>query len=119
MSSTQGTKGIRDPHLIRLEEPDADGNKYVMLGTDLHAEGSASGGSWNQINASTYLVVAKSKDLVIWTDPELVSTGLEGKVGNAWLPKRSGTPKRANIWCIGQAATCQQAETIPLLAIPR
>lgn len=87
MSSTQGTKGIRDPHLIRLEEPDADGNKYVMLGTDLHAEGSASGGSWNQINASTYLVVAKSKDLVIWTDPELVSTGLEGKVGNAWAPE--------------------------------
>ena len=53
----------------------------------MHAEGSASGGSWNQINASTYLVVAKSKDLVIWTDPELVSTGLEGKVGNAWAPE--------------------------------
>ena len=87
MASDEGTKGIRDPHLLKLQAPDADGNRYVMLGTDLHAEGSASGGSWDQINASTDLVVAKSKDLVTWTAPELVPTGLAGKVGNAWAPE--------------------------------
>ena len=87
MDSDEGTKGIRDPHLIKLQTPDADGNKYVMIGTDLHAEGSAAGGSWDQIDASKYLVVAKSKDLVKWTEPQLVSTGLEGKVGNAWAPE--------------------------------
>lgn len=87
MSSSVGTKGIRDPHLLRLRTPDADGNKYVMLGTDLHAEGSASGRSWDQIHASTDLVVAKSKDLVTWTTPKLVPTGLAGKVGNAWAPE--------------------------------
>lgn len=87
MDSDKGTKGIRDPHLIKLRTPDADGNQYVMIGTDLHAEGSASGGSWDQISASTDLVVAKSKDLVNWSEPQLVSTGLEGKVGNAWAPE--------------------------------
>ena len=93
LANDKGTKGLRDPHLLRLQKPDKDGNKYVMLGTDLHAEGSASGGSWDQINASKYLVVAKSKDLVTWSDPQLVSTGLEGKVGNAWAPEAIWDPQ--------------------------
>lgn len=87
MSSPSGTKGIRDPHILRLQQADASGYRYVMLGTDLHAEGTASGGSWDQISASTALVVSKSKDLVNWTTPQLVQTGLAGKVGNAWAPE--------------------------------
>ncbi|WEV52130.1 family 43 glycosylhydrolase [Bifidobacterium sp. ESL0704] len=87
MDNPSGTKGLRDPHLLRLHQPDSQGNKYVMIGTDLHAEGTAHGGSWDQISASKNLVVAKSKDLVKWTTPKLVSTGLEGKVGNAWAPE--------------------------------
>lgn len=93
MQLDNGTKGLRDPHILKLQQPDNQGNKYVMLGTDLHAEGSAPGGSWDQINASKYLVVAKSKDLVNWTRPELVSTGLEGKVGNAWAPEAIYDPQ--------------------------
>lgn len=87
IASETGTKGLRDPHLLKLQSPDAQGNKYVMLGTDLHAEGTAPGGSWDQIHASTSLVVAKSKDLVKWDQPRLVQTGLSGKVGNAWAPE--------------------------------
>lgn len=87
MASEVGTRGLRDPHVLRLQSPDAQGNRYVMLGTDLHAEGSAPGRSWDQIHASTGLVVAKSKDLVNWSKPRLVQTGLKGKVGNAWAPE--------------------------------
>ncbi|RBP97825.1 hypothetical protein CRD60_04345 [Bifidobacterium aemilianum] len=87
LASQVGTMGLRDPHLLRLKSPDAQGNKYLMLGTDLHAEGSAPGGSWDQITASKDLVVAKSKNLVDWTSPKLVSTGLGTSVGNAWAPE--------------------------------
>ena len=33
--------GVRDPHVIRS----AEGDKYWILGTDLHAEGGGAGGS--------------------------------------------------------------------------
>ena len=86
MASQVGTGGIRDPHTVRLEAPDAEGNNYVMLGTDLHAEGSAPGGSWDQVNASQHLVIAKSPDLVTWSEPELVHAGF-GDAGNVWAPE--------------------------------
>jgi hypothetical protein len=86
MSSSKGTKGIRDPHVLRLQTPDVAGNKYVMLGTDLHAEGSASGGSWDQKNASKDLVVSRSKDLVTWTTPELVPANFPD-AGCVWAPE--------------------------------
>ncbi|PWG59141.1 family 43 glycosylhydrolase [Bifidobacterium catulorum] len=94
ITSNVGTKGLRDPHLLKLEKADADGYKYVMLGTDLHAEGSAAGGSWNQITASKYLVISKSKDLVTWTTPKLVPTGLtDQQAGNAWAPEAIWDPQ--------------------------
>ena len=86
LASNVGTGGIRDPHTVRLETPDADGNRYVMLGTDLHAEGSAPGGSWDQVNASQHLVIAKSPDLVTWSEPELVHAGF-AEAGNVWAPE--------------------------------
>jgi len=75
--------GVRDPHLIRS----AEGDKYWILGTDLHAEGSGEGGSgWNQLSASQNLVVWESEDLVNWSEPRLVYAGFEN-AGCVWAPE--------------------------------
>ena len=60
--------GVRDPHIIRS----AEGDRYWILGTDLHAEGGGAGGSgWDQQNASQNIVVWESNDLVNWSEPKL------------------------------------------------
>lgn len=75
--------GVRDPHLIRS----AEGDRYWILGTDLHAEGGGSGGSgWNQLSASQNLVVWESTDLVNWSEPRLVYAGFD-TAGCVWAPE--------------------------------
>ncbi len=75
--------GVRDPHLIRS----AEGDRYWILGTDLHAEGGGAGGSgWNQLSASQNLVVWESTDLVNWSEPRLVYAGFEN-AGCIWAPE--------------------------------
>ncbi len=75
--------GVRDPHLIRS----AEGDRYWILGTDLHAEGGGAGGSgWNQLGASQNLVVWESDDLVHWSEPHLVYTGFQD-AGCVWAPE--------------------------------
>ncbi len=75
--------GVRDPHIIRS----AEGDKYWILGTDLHAEGGGPGGSgWDQQNASQNIVVWESNDLVNWSEPRLVYSGFEN-AGCVWAPE--------------------------------
>lgn len=75
--------GVRDPHIIRS----AEGNKYWILGTDLHAEGGGAGGSgWNQLSASQKLVIWESTDLVNWREPRLVDAGFDD-AGCVWAPE--------------------------------
>ena len=75
--------GVRDPHIIRS----AEGDKYWILGTDLHAEGGGTGGSgWDQLNASQNIVVWESNDLVNWSEPRLVYSGFEN-AGCVWAPE--------------------------------
>lgn len=75
--------GVRDPHIIRS----AEGDKYWILGTDLHAEGGGPGGSgWDQLNASQNIVVWESNDLVNWSEPRLVYSGFEN-AGCVWAPE--------------------------------
>lgn len=75
--------GVRDPHLIRSPE----GDRYWILGTDLHAEGGGAGGSgWDQLNASQNLVVWESEDLVNWSEPRLVYAGFSD-AGCVWAPE--------------------------------
>lgn len=75
--------GVRDPHILRS----AEGDRYWILGTDLHAEGGGSGGSgWNQYSASKNLVVWESTDLVRWSEPRLVYAGLD-TAGCIWAPE--------------------------------
>ncbi len=75
--------GVRDPHIIRS----AEGDKYWILGTDLHAEGGGAGGSgWDQLNASQNIVVWESTDLVNWSEPRLVYAGFDN-AGCVWAPE--------------------------------
>ncbi len=75
--------GVRDPHIIRS----AEGDKYWILGTDLHAEGGGPGGSgWDQLNASQNIVVWESNDLVNWSEPRLVYAGFDN-AGCVWAPE--------------------------------
>lgn len=75
--------GVRDPHILRS----AEGDRYWILGTDLHAEGGGAGGSgWGQYSASQNLVVWESTDLVKWSEPRLVFAGMD-TAGCIWAPE--------------------------------
>ncbi len=83
LANLGGDLGVRDPHLVRAPE----GDKYWIIGTDLHAEGGGAGGSgWDQLNASKNLVVWESTDLVNWSDQRIVFAGFE-HAGNVWAPE--------------------------------
>ncbi|QDB80328.1 beta-xylosidase [Georgenia wutianyii] len=83
LANLGGDLGVRDPHLVRS----ADGDRYWIIGTDLHAEGGGPGGSgWDQLNASQNLVVWESTDLVTWSDQRIVFAGFP-HAGNVWAPE--------------------------------
>ena len=83
LANLGGDLGVRDPHLVRS----ADGDKYWIIGTDLHAEGGGPGGSgWDQLNASQNLVVWESTDLVSWSEQRIVFAGFP-HAGNVWAPE--------------------------------
>ncbi len=83
LANLGGDLGVRDPHLVRSPE----GDKYWIIGTDLHAEGGGAGGSgWDQLNASQNLVVWESTDLVNWSDQRIVFAGFD-KAGCVWAPE--------------------------------
>ncbi|MGC5053398.1 glycoside hydrolase family 43 protein [Micromonospora sp. DT48] len=81
--STIGTRGVRDPSLLRSPS----GDRYWIVATDLRI---ASGTSWNDAanRGSTSLVVWESRDLVNWSAPWLlnVAAAIPG-AGNAWAPE--------------------------------
>jgi len=64
--STMGTKGVRDPFLLRSK----DGDKFYILATDL----DANGGDWGaySTNGSRNIVIWESDDLVNWSEERLV-----------------------------------------------
>ncbi|MFH8249091.1 family 43 glycosylhydrolase [Microbacterium sp. B2969] len=83
LQNLAGDLGVRDPHLVRSPE----GDKYWIIGTDLHAEGGGAGGSgWDQLNASQNLVVWESTDLVHWSDQRIVFAGFD-QAGCVWAPE--------------------------------
>lgn len=83
LANLGGDLGVRDPHLVRAPE----GDKYWVIGTDLHAEGGGAGGSgWDQLNASQDLVVWESTDLVNWSDQRIVFAGFD-QAGCVWAPE--------------------------------
>jgi hypothetical protein len=83
LTSTMGTKGLRDPFMIRSPE----GDTFYMLATDLSI---GSGTSWGdaQTNGSRYLEVWESHDLIHWGEQRHVLVAPDG-AGDAWAPEAS------------------------------
>lgn len=81
MASNLGTKGLRDPFIIRSPE----GDTFYMIATDLSIGG---GTSWDasQRTGSKYIEVWESTDLVNWTDQRHVKVSPD-TVGNTWAPE--------------------------------
>jgi hypothetical protein len=86
--STVGTRGVRDPALVR--SPNSD--KFWIIATDLRI---ANGTSWNNAanSGSTQLVIWESTDLVNWSAPRLLNVaGAISGAGDAWAPEAIFNP---------------------------
>ncbi|ANP71333.1 family 43 glycosylhydrolase [Cryobacterium arcticum] len=81
LRSTEGTKGLRDPFIIRSPE----GDTFYLIATDLSI---GSGTSWGDSvrTGSQYLEVWESHDLVNWTDQRHVKVAPDN-AGNTWAPE--------------------------------
>jgi hypothetical protein len=90
LTSDLGTKGLRDPFLIR--SPRGDG--FHLIATDLRMHGERNG-DWDRVQrtGSTALMVWDSTDLVNWTDRRLVRLA-PGTAGNLWAPEACHDPDR-------------------------
>ncbi|GHH75354.1 glycoside hydrolase family 43 protein [Promicromonospora soli] len=85
LQSPIGTKGVRDPALVRSP----DGSKYWIIATDLCIRC----GSTYQ-NGSPNFVVWESTDLVTWSKPWLLgAAGLIPGGKNAWAPEAIWNPE--------------------------
>jgi hypothetical protein len=81
LTPTLGTKGLRDPFIIRSPQ----GDKFYQIATDLRMYGN---GNWDaaQRTGSKSIMVWESKDLVTWTDQRLVRVSAD-TAGNTWAPE--------------------------------
>ncbi|AMW15366.1 1,4-beta-xylanase [Streptomyces qaidamensis] len=89
LRSTVGTRGVRDPALVRAP----GGDKYWIIATDLCIGcGQSWGDSMN--NGSRNLVVWESTDLVTWSQPRLLNVaGAIPDGRNAWAPEAIWNPE--------------------------
>lgn len=81
ITSTKGTKGLRDPFIIRSPE----GDTFYLLATDLSI---GSGTSWSDSvrTGSRYLEVWESHDLITWSDQRHILVS-PATAGNTWAPE--------------------------------
>ncbi|MGW0705826.1 glycoside hydrolase family 43 protein [Streptomyces sp. NPDC002643] len=89
LRSTVGTRGVRDPSLVRSP----DGDRYWIIATDLCI---GCGQSWDAAvyNGSRKLVVWESRDLVTWSQPWLLNVaGAIPDGRNAWAPEAIWDPE--------------------------
>ncbi|WP_277207493.1 glycoside hydrolase family 43 protein [Isoptericola croceus] len=83
LRSDVGTRGVRDPSLVRSP----DGDRYWIIATDL-CIGCGSNWSGAINNGSRNLVIWESTDLVNWSDPWLLDVaGAIPDGRNAWAPE--------------------------------
>lgn len=80
IESTLGTKGLRDPYIIRSYE----GDKFYLMATDL----DANGGQWSQYgsNGSKSLMFWESDDLVNWSEQRMIQVS-DSAMGCTWAPE--------------------------------
>ncbi|KAM5346120.1 hypothetical protein ACJ41O_009125 [Fusarium nematophilum] len=81
LKSKFGTKGLRDPFIIRSPE----GDTFYMIATDLSI---GSGTSWGDAvrKGSLYLEVWESHDLVNWSEQRHIKVS-PNNAGNTWAPE--------------------------------
>jgi hypothetical protein len=81
LTSTVGTRGARDPFIIRSPQ----GDRFYQIATDLRIYGN---GNWDasQRTGSKSIVVWESADLVNWSAPRLVRVSPD-TAGNTWAPE--------------------------------
>jgi beta-xylosidase len=81
LTSSMGTKGLRDPFLIRSPQ----GDKFFLIATDLSI---GSGTSWGDAVrfGSRYLEVWESSDLKTWSAQRHVQVS-PPEAGNTWAPE--------------------------------
>ncbi|RMZ68180.1 glycosyl hydrolase family 43 [Pyrenophora seminiperda CCB06] len=81
LTSTMGTKGLRDPFVMRSVE----GDKFFLLATDLSI---GSGTSWGDSvkRGSLYLEIWESSDLKTWSAQRHVKVS-PPTAGNTWAPE--------------------------------
>ncbi|KAI0968724.1 putative xylanase 18 [Xylaria arbuscula] len=81
LTSNNGTKGLRDPFIIRSH----DGSKFYVLATDLSI---GSGTSWDAAvrTGSRYLEIWESPDLITWSAQRHVLVS-PTTAGNTWAPE--------------------------------
>ncbi|MBT1160598.1 glycoside hydrolase family 43 protein [Bifidobacterium sp. SO1] len=99
LTSTLGTKGVRDPYLVRNPET---GRVYIIA-TDLQVfaggSGSDGGSDWYAFShhGSTNLVIWYSDDLIHWSEPHTLDVsrrpdGTHAQLGMAWAPEALWVP---------------------------
>lgn len=81
LRSELGTKGVRDPFLVR--HPGT--GRYYLIATDLRIE---AGIGWEaaQYRGSRDLIVWESDDLTDWSEPRACTVGIDG-AGCVWAPE--------------------------------
>ncbi|QOL31801.1 glycoside hydrolase family 43 protein [Bifidobacterium eulemuris] len=80
-SSRYGTKGLRDPFILRKR----DGG-FVMMATDLNVASLGGDFGRSQRMGSRYLEIWESPDLVHWSDQRHVLVS-PPEAGNTWAPE--------------------------------
>nr|WP_286259802.1 family 43 glycosylhydrolase [Streptomyces graminofaciens] len=88
LTSSLGTKGLRDPFLVRSPE----GDRFYLIATDLRMHGEPDG-DWEQVQrtGSRSIAVWESTDLVDWTEQRLVDLSPD-TAGNTWAPEAAYDP---------------------------
>jgi hypothetical protein len=81
MTSNVGTRGARDPFIVRSPQ----GDRFYQIATDLRIYGN---GNWDaaQRTGSKSIVVWESTDLSTWSAPRLVRVSPD-TAGNTWAPE--------------------------------
>ena len=81
IKSELGTKGLRDPFIIRSPE----GDKFYMIATDLQI--AADGDWWKaQTNGSKSIMVWESNDLINWSEQRMIEINSK-TAGCTWAPE--------------------------------
>ena len=83
LKSELGTKGLRDPYILRSPE----GDKFYLVATDLSI--AAANWDWGgvQTNGSQAVMVWESDDLVNWTNQRMCVVSAQIEAGCTWAPE--------------------------------